>query len=144
MKYPKCFYLYAWHIIKVLLLDRMSKNITLTEDQECYLLKEYLDILMKQGKVFLYTHLAQETFTKNFGTKMKNKRMGVYPGFPDYCILLPSIIVFIEMKRRKGGKLTDAQQEWIIELNNYNDCVHAFVCYGFDEAKKLIDNAINR
>ena len=105
------------------------------EYDECVVFAEYLT-----AKGLKFTHLAQETFTKNWGTKMKNKRMGVMPGVPDYLILIPQKgIVFIEMKRIKGGVVSPQQEEWIEELNKFDGC-EAAVCRGAEEAIKLIDS----
>lgn len=111
-----------------------------TEDEECFLLKEYLDILVKQKKVMMYTHLAQETFTKNWGTKMKNKKLGVHPGFPDYCILFQHKAIFIEMKRIRGGVLSKEQMNW--QQGLYKVGIQSVVCNGFDEAKKFIETIL--
>ena len=43
----------------------------------------------------------------------------------------------IELKRQKGGRVSDAQKYWIEELNNRG--WYAAVCNGFLEAKELIE-----
>lgn len=108
-----------------------------TEDDECYALVDYLERLKGQGKVLLFSHIPQETYTKSWGVKMKNKRLGVRSGVPDYIIVTPKKTVWIEMKRMKGGKVSLAQKEWVEALEN------AHVCCGFDEARKIIDISIN-
>ena len=67
-------------------------------------------------------------------------RMGMKPGVPD--IMLPVAKgryhgLFIELKRKDGGRLSPAQREWqkaLIE-EGYAACV----CKGFEEAKETID-----
>jgi hypothetical protein len=108
-----------------------------SEYDECVALKEYLDILVRQNKIIHYTHVPNETFTRDWGTKMKNKRLGVQKGFPDYVILLCDGMLFIEMKRVKRSTISYEQQEWIRLLDGYVDC-YAKVCHGFNEAEEFI------
>lgn len=108
------------------------KKIIPTEDQECYLLAEWL-----RAKKVRFNHVANERWT-TIQYKMKLKRLGVSSGFPDYIIFVPKGLIFIEMKRTKGGKVSDSQKEWIKYLNDKPGCV-ANVCLGFEEAKKLIE-----
>jgi len=110
-----------------------------TEEQECILLAEYLDLMITIGKVIVYTHTAQETFTRSWGIKMKNKRMGVRRGIPDYVIITPKHTIFIEMKRAKKSlsKISEQQKIWVKAIKDTG--VIADVCYGFDEAKELLE-----
>jgi len=67
------------------------------------------------------------------------KRQGVKAGVPDLCF--PVALrgyhgLYIEMKAGKN-KTTDNQDEWIALLRGNGYCVH--VCYGFDEARSVID-----
>jgi len=68
----------------------------------------------------------------------KLKLEGFSAGFPDMVIFLPNIVLFIEMKRQKGGTVSTVQKEWIKKINKTNAC-HACVCKGFDEAVKIIN-----
>ena len=117
----------------------MTKNTTLTEFEECKLLVEYLEL-----KKIKFTHLAQSTFTKSWATKTKNRQLGVRAGFPDYAIIFdyPSVkkkaLVFLEMKRTKGGVVSDEQKVWLEDLNDCNG-VSAYIAKGFDEAKEIVD-----
>ena len=118
------------------------KNNTPTEYEECVTLAEYLQVLKNQKKIAVYTHTPQETYTKSWSQKAKNKKQGVTKGIPDYVIVTSNKkVLFIEMKRKKGNKATKEQKEWIESLQGINGII-ADVCYGFDEAKKLIDEAI--
>lgn len=105
----------------------------LTEDQECYLLVEYLNL-----KNIKYTHINNEMWTKSWKQKARAKRMGVSPGFPDYLILIKNKLMAIEMKRSKGGVLSDNQREWLEALKACG--IDGYVCKGFEEAKKIIDS----
>ena len=103
-----------------------------TEYEECVVLAEYLDY-----KGYTYSHIPNETFTRNWGTKMKNKRQGVKRGVPDYLIIVKSKVVFIEMKRKGRSVISKEQKHWIDQLNKC-DNVYAFVCKGADEAIEAV------
>ena len=69
------------------------------------------------------------------------KAMGVKPGVPDVFLDVPRggfHGLRIEMKRRDGGKLSDAQREWIDHYNAIG--YRAVVCYGWNEARMEIEN----
>ena len=73
------------------------------------------------------------------------KAQGVRAGVPD--IFLPVARLgyhgmFIEMKRRKGGRLSEAQKEWIcvLERNGY----FAIVCAGWEEAVEAIESYLKK
>lgn len=121
-----------------------TTKIKLSEYQECVLLREYLDLLMVQEKIINYTHIPNSTYTPSWGQKVKNKQMGLRPGFPDYIIIAGdpgSTQAFcIEMKIDKGGVLSPEQKIWIRDLTNAN--IPAYVAHGFDEAKEIVDRYI--
>ncbi len=109
-------------------------QIILTEYQEQCLLVQYLEL-----KGYLFSKLAQETFTKSWAIKMKNKMSGVRSGVPDMLIVLPNQkLLFIEMKRAKGGRTSEDQIKWIKALNNCRGVI-AVEAHGFEEAKKFVD-----
>jgi hypothetical protein len=93
-----------------------------------------------------YCHLGQETFTRSWKQKSKNKMMGVTRGFPDYCVVIPAEkldiasprTIFIEMKRKKGGRTSKEQKEWIQALNDSG--IDTYVCKGADEAIKTVES----
>ena len=118
-------------------------NTTPLETQECITLAQWLTF-----KGVLFTHLAQETFTRSWSVKRKNKAMGVNSGFPDYAIYVPvdksktgkSELLFIEMKRQKGGSVSSAQKEWIKAMQEAG--INIYVCKGFDEAEVVLSQFI--
>jgi hypothetical protein len=62
------------------------------------------------------------------------KMEGVSPGVPD--LMIPSLRLFIEMKRTKGGVVSPEQNEWLAYLR---ECGYtAEVARGFEEAKAII------
>ena len=107
-----------------------------TEEQECIALTQYLELLNLQGKVVVFTHTAQETFTRSWGIKAKNKRMGVRKGCPDYIVVTTKDVLFIEMKRIKLSRTSDEQKQWLAAINATGG--KAVVCKGFSEAEKYL------
>lgn len=65
---------------------------------------------------------------------------GVRAGIPDLMLAIPKNNyhgLFIEMKKRKGGVLSDLQKEMLIVMRNQGYA--AYVCNGFEIAKHLIE-----
>ena len=70
------------------------------------------------------------------------KRLGLSKGLPDLIVLARNKsntheVLFIEMKRIKGGRVSPEQKEWIERLDNNNYCVG--VAYGCDSAIKILN-----
>lgn len=105
----------------------------LTEEQEQCLLVDWLEL-----KKYKFSALPLSTYTKSWAIKMRNKKMGVRAGVPDMMIIINDKLVFIEMKRTKGGVVSEEQKEWIDSLSKCG--INARVCKGFDEAKKFIES----
>jgi len=112
------------------------RNDSPKEYEEAVVLADWLRI-----KGIKFSHLAQETFTRSWGTKMKNKRMGVNPGVPDFLVITPKGLCFIELKRIKGGVVSPEQREWIDSLNNLPG-VEARVCKGAGEGISFIEELL--
>lgn len=69
------------------------------------------------------------------------KAEGVRPGVPDLFLAIPAFGfhgLFIEMKKKKTGVLSDAQKHVISRFNDEGYCV--VVCHGFDAAKCEIED----
>ncbi len=65
-------------------------------------------------------------------------------GFPDLLIIFKGKTIAIELKTEetymsKRGVVSKEQTEWLEFLNENN--IPAFEAYGFDEAKKIIDDS---
>lgn len=76
---------------------------------------------------------------RNYFEALKFKRMGVSAGFPDIEIPIPSGPyhgLYIELKRIKGGKVSEAQLEWLNYLKDKG--YYADVAYGFEQAKEIV------
>jgi hypothetical protein len=63
----------------------------------------------------------------------KQKALGLSPGFFDLIIFLPKQIVFLEMKRIKGGFVSEDQKDWLEIYGQYPYC-KGIICYGCDNA----------
>lgn len=70
----------------------------------------------------------------------KNVAEGVNSWVPDLLILTKNNrILFIELKRLKKGVVSEEQKEWNKRLNNCHWWKIAFVCKGYLEAIKVIE-----
>jgi len=108
-----------------------------TEEQEQRALAEWLD-----------WHGIRWFHPANGGARTKAeagvfRAIGVKPGVPDVIIVDPPPAVqgpcgvAIELKRREGGRISDAQREWLARLR-YRGW-WAEVCAGADEAIELLE-----
>lgn len=71
------------------------------------------------------------------GARLKDE--GVRPGIPDLMLAVPNDIyagMFIELKKRNGGRVSKSQQEVIPALNGQGYKV--VVCHGWEEAQQEI------
>lgn len=100
------------------------------EEQKCVV--QYLE--MKHIK---FTCIPNSTNT-NVYQRAINKAMGLRRGLPDLLMIINKRLVFIEMKRKKGGKVSEEQLEWMRRLNDC-DNIYCYVCEGFESAKEKID-----
>ena len=73
------------------------------------------------------------------------KEQGVKAGIPDICLPVPSrhhTALYIELKRRKGGRVSEAQKKVMFKLRKYGNM--AVVCYGWEEARDTILNYLRQ
>lgn len=105
-----------------------------TEDQESFAFAEILRL-----KHYLFSHIVNEHKHNDWGVIMRAKRLGKNKGVPDYIILKKNELVFVEMKRKSGGKVSDEQRAWIDGLNRIRG-VRAGVCRGADEAIRFVES----
>lgn len=76
---------------------------------------------------------------RSYRTGRALKEQGMKAGVPDICLPVPRgkyAALYIELKRKKGGKVSDHQQEWITALNKAGN--RAVVCKGWEEAAEEI------
>jgi hypothetical protein len=82
-----------------------------------------------------FTALPLSTFTTSWKVKMRNKVTGVRPGIPDVVIAIPKVgLLFIELKRVKGGVVSSYQKAWIDTLN---ECPGTYACVAYGAASAI-------
>lgn len=67
----------------------------------------------------------------------KLKAEGLRTGFPDLMLMKNGKILFIEMKRKRGGVVSKTQIHTIERLRYYG--FETKICKGFEDAKNAID-----
>ncbi len=112
----------------------MNTTLIPTEDQEQITFVGYLEM-----RGLLFSAIPNSTYSPHMSVKVRNRRMGVRPGVPDMVILLPDVgIAWVELKRIKGGVISEHQKQWIAALNLIPG-TEARVCRGADEAIAFIE-----
>lgn len=81
---------------------------------------------------------------RHIKTAVAMKRTGTKAGVPDICLPVPRggfHGMYIEMKRKKGGVVSDLQADWIKDLSaqGYYCCV----CRGWEIAKNKIEEYLS-
>lgn len=117
-----------------------------SEGQEQAALFSWADLEAKHGR---YPELRLMFHVPNGGGRSKAeagrfKAEGVKAGVPDLFLPVPRGKyhgMFIEMKRRMGGRLSPEQKVWIAELNERG--YHAVVACGWDEASNYIKDYLD-
>lgn len=86
---------------------------------------------------------ALSVLNKNMAVRVmaKLKKEGLKKGVPDIVVFLPSIILYVEMKRIKGGTVSKEQREWI-EFINTLPYAKARVCRGAKEAIEFVEEEL--
>jgi hypothetical protein len=104
------------------------------EDWEHKAVVDYCDA--RGIKVF---HVPNSTWTKSRMVRIRNTILGVRPGIPDLCVVLPGVgLLFIEMKQTGRSTTSDDQKEWIA-LFNLVPGAEARVCKGAEVAIAFIE-----
>lgn len=115
-------------------------NTTPLEIHEQIAVIQYLELLQVQGKVLLFSAVPNNTFTKSWAQKIKQRKEGVRQGVPDILIVTPEKVLFLEMKRLMGGTVSPEQKLWN-HHTNHKKTISA-ICKGFNEAKEFIDGEL--
>ena len=110
-----------------------------TEHQEQCALFEWQAWMAKRIPELHLMHAIPNGGKRDIRTAAMLKAEGVKPGVPD--IFLPVSRggkhgLYIELKRRKGGTVSKAQEAWIRALTHQGYV--CTVCYGAEEAKNEI------
>lgn len=130
------------------------------EDQHCEAFANWLEV-----NKLKFTHIANENSMSWVDSKSamiagaRAKRIGLRKGIPDFVVLTPKGVVWVEMKdpkkklkqgdaiegwtenQKERGGLKREQYEWILAINK-TPGTQAQVCYGADEAVKFISKFI--
>ena len=100
------------------------------EREEDRTFADWLDIMGLK-----FSHISNEA--NSMQAVMRNKRIGVRAGVPDFLVITSKGLLFIEMKRLKGGSVSEAQSGWITALNECKG-VQATIAKGADEAIQFV------
>ena len=108
----------------------MTLNIP-TEHQEQVALVRWFELQYPNVLIFAVPNGGK----RHVATAKKFKAEGVKAGIPDLCV--PKFNLWIEMKRIKGGQLSQSQKDMIEHLKSINHTV--IVGKGFVDAKNQIE-----
>lgn len=103
-----------------------------TEDMEQRAVVHYCDI-----RGIPRFRVPNETYTKSWSQKNRNKALGVSAGVPDLFCIVNGQLIAIEMKRTKGSVTSPEQKAWLEKLNDAG--IPAYVCKGADAAIAVIE-----
>ena len=115
-----------------------------SESYEQETLFKWMDLQMKKRpELKLCFHIANGG-SRGKAEAARFKAEGVKPGVPDLFLPVargPHHGLFIEMKRQKGGRVSEEQKAWIAALAAQGYL--AQVCHGWMEAAALLENYLN-
>ena len=110
-----------------------------TEAQEQKALFEWADYAKgRYPELELLYHVPNEA-RRSYALGRELNAQGLKSGVPDICLPVPRGgygALYIEMKRRKEGRLSDNQRVWLNGLNCAGN--KAVVCKGWEEARNVI------
>lgn len=93
----------------------------------------------RRPELMMLYHIPNEgKRARHTGARMRAE--GLKKGVPDLCLPVPRGDyhgLYIEMKRRKGGRLSEDQRGWIDALNRMG--YRAEVCQGWQDAAEMIE-----
>ncbi len=114
----------------------MVKTIQPTEQQEQTCVVNWFRMQYPQELIF---NIPNGVYIKSHSVRGMMKKSGLTSGVPDLCVAVANRHyngLYIEMKRRKGGVVSQEQKDIIEHLNTRG--YKAVVCKGADEAIKVI------
>lgn len=122
-------------------IETAFREPTPTEDAEQIMLFRWAE--WQSGK---YPALHMMHHIPNGGKRGKAeagrfRAMGVKAGVPDICLPVPKNVyagLYIEMKRQRGGTVSQEQKGWVRDLRAAGYAVE--VCKGWDAAAKIIED----
>ena len=111
-----------------------------TESQEQISLFEWAKLSLRKYPELQWLHHIPNGGYRNPREARRFKQEGVKAGVPDLFLPVPRgdyCGLYVEMKRRKGGKVTEDQAEWHEALRDFGYKVE--IARGWDVAKGLIE-----
>ncbi len=107
-----------------------------SESEEQQALFEWVEAnTYKYPELKAFYHIPNEGKRSKYeGAKLK--REGLKEGVSDNCLPVKKCgfgSLYIELKKRQGGVVSDAQSDWIELMKEVGNA--AFVCYGWEQAR---------
>ena len=99
---------------------------------------------------YKFTAIPNDTYTKSWKQKTKNKKIWVRPWMSDLIIVLKIwAILFLEMKKKRwpnwwanGTQVSEHQKGWEMAINRVKNCEY-IIAYWADEAIDIIKKLDN-
>jgi len=104
----------------------MTSTFNETEDQVHLRVVKWLDMVLPHGSLL---HHSPNEGKRHINFKTKLKRMGTKSGWPDLELFIPNpyfhpakkpSVIMIELKRTKGGRVSDNQKQLARHFNHLN------------------------
>ena len=116
----------------------------LTEADEQETLVEWARVQEGKWPELKLLHHIPNGGSRNKAEAARLQGQGVKPGVPDLCLPVARggyHGLYIEMKRRKGGKVSSEQESWLDALRGQG--YKAVICWGWEDAKNVIEGYLN-
>lgn len=111
-----------------------------TEEQEQTAVMQWAEYQMGRWPELVWLYHIPNGGKRRRTEAARFKAMGVKPGVPDLCLPVPRggyHGLYVEMKRREEGRVSEDQAEWIDGLRANGYC--AGVAYGCHEAEGILE-----
>lgn len=111
-----------------------------SEYEECQVFHQWLEF-----NHIRHTHIGNESQIGGRQGAIRGaqlKRIGQSKGFPDYLLIVKGKLIAIEMKRIKGGKVSQEQHDWLDALAKAG--VAGYVAHGANEAMEIVQGYLKR
>lgn len=118
-----------------------SAGVCPTENEEAEIFATWLSWQQRCGRLRKFTHVANEKGAAGKSAiiaAVRKKRMGVSPGVPDFMIVTYKRLIFVELKRQRGGSLKPEQKEWLDALAALG-VIETCVARGAEEAITFVE-----
>lgn len=115
-------------------------NTTPTEAEEQMALFQWAELRKSTVPDLGLLHHVPNGGSRHKAEAARLRAQGVKAGVPDICLPVPRGVyhgLYIELKRRKGGRVSAAQAAWMEALMQHGYCTA--ICYGWEEARRLIE-----